>query len=62
MEEKKITPQERYDAKNTVRISLKLNIKTDADILEKLELVENKQGYIKQLIRENLKNNSNWHY
>lgn len=58
MEEKKITPQERYDAKNTVRISLKFNIKTDADILEKLELVENKQGYIKQLIRENLKNSN----
>jgi hypothetical protein len=31
-----------------------LNTKTDADILEKLNEVENKQGYIKELIRADL--------
>ena len=46
--------QAKYDRVNTVRIGLKLNKKTDADILEKLEGVENKQGYIKDLIRADI--------
>lgn len=41
----------KYDAKNTKSVFLKLNIKTDADILKHLETVGNKQGYIKDLIR-----------
>lgn len=44
----------KYDANNTKKIVLKLNINTDADILAKLESVGNKQGYIKQLIRADL--------
>lgn len=48
--------QRRFDEKNTRRIGLKLNLKTDADILEKLESVENKQGYIKDLIRKDIEN------
>lgn len=51
----KYKPQERYDAKNTKQIRLKLNIKTDADILEHLSKVSNKQGYIKELIRADIK-------
>lgn len=54
MDDKAMTPQERYDKKNTVQIKLKLNLKTDADILDRLEQVENKQGYIKQLIRADM--------
>lgn len=46
--------QQRYDKKNTVQIKMKLNRKTDADILEKLESVPNKQGYIKSLIRKDI--------
>lgn len=49
------TPQERYDSKNCVRICLKLNRNTDADILAKLASVESKQGYIKRLIRADIK-------
>lgn len=45
---------ERYDKENTIRLSLKLNKTTDADILEKLEQVESKQGYIKELIRKDI--------
>ena len=45
----------RYDAKATRQIKLKLNIKTDADILERLSEVDNMQGYIKHLIREDIK-------
>jgi len=44
----------KYDAANTVKILLKLNKKTDADILQKLEDVGNKQGYIKELIRKDM--------
>ncbi len=47
--------QARYDAKNTVQIRLKLNIKTDADVLARLQQVGNKQGYIKNLIRADIK-------
>ena len=45
----------RYDAKNTKAVKLKLNKATDADILEKLESVGNKQGYIKDLIRKDIR-------
>ncbi len=44
----------RYDAKNTRRIYLKLNLKTDADIFAFLEGKENIQGYIKELIRRDM--------
>ena len=47
--------QAKYDKANTVQITLKLNKYTDADILDILELVKNKQGYIKQLIRADIK-------
>lgn len=55
MDKKKATArQARYDAAHTKRINLKLNLETDADILEKLDAVESKQGYIKHCIREEL--------
>lgn len=44
----------KYDAKSTRQIKLKLNLKTDKDILKKLDEVENKQGYIKALIRKDI--------
>ena len=55
---KKITPQERYDAANIVRLSMKLNKKTDADVLQRLGEVESKQGYVKQLIRADIERSS----
>lgn len=45
----------KYDKENTVRVCLKLNIRTDKDIISKLERVKNKQGYIKKLIRLDLR-------
>lgn len=52
-----MTPQEKYDKKNTVRIcGLKLNIKTDKKIIDKLNSESNKQGYIKKLILRDLSN------
>lgn len=46
----------RYDAANTKPVFLKLNVKTDADVLQKLEEVGNKQGYIKALVRKDIGN------
>ena len=43
------------DAKNAVRVMLKFNKNTDVDILEKLGEVGNKTGYIKELIRNDIK-------
>ena len=51
---KKNTPQERYDKENTVRVSLKLNKRYDADILEYLNNSGNKQGTIKTALREKM--------
>lgn len=45
--------QDKYDKNNTVQIKLKLNKKTDADIIEELGTVSNKQGLIKALLRLN---------
>lgn len=49
----------KYDAANTKQIHLKLNLKSDADILERLaqaaETAEGMQGYIKRLIREDMR-------
>ena len=47
------TPQ--YDRENTRRINLKLNKKTDADVIRQLESQDNIQAYIKRLIREDMK-------
>lgn len=44
----------KYDAEHTRVIKMKLNKKTDADILDKLDSVPNVQGYIKRLIRKDI--------
>ena len=45
---------DKYQKENTVQYCLKLNVKTDADIIAKLAKVPSKQGYIKELIRKDL--------
>ena len=44
-----------YDQLHTKQVKMKLNLRTDADILAKLNSVSNKQGYIKELIRRDIK-------
>lgn len=44
----------KYQKKNTRMFTLRLNLNTDMDIIEKLEQVSNKQGYIKELIRTDI--------
>ena len=48
----------KYDKANTKGLYLKLNITTDADIIAHLSAVGNVQGYIKNLIRDNMKKQS----
>ena len=45
----------RYDEASTTQIHLKLNLKTDADILEYLSKQESKQGCIKACLRAAMK-------
>lgn len=47
--------QDKYDKLNTTQVKLKLNKKTDKDIIGKLDSTGNKQGYIKGLIRKDIK-------
>ena len=50
----KYGPQEKYQKENITRVVLKLNKKTDADILEWIEGLDNKQGSIKEIIRSHI--------
>lgn len=45
----------KYDKAHTKQIKLKLNLETDRDIIKYLDQLENKQGYIKELIRKDMK-------
>lgn len=47
----------KYNKLHTRSVTLRFNLKTDADILEQLDKVGNKCGYVKNLIREDMKKN-----
>ena len=53
--EAKIKANNASNKRNITTVLLRLNYNTDADILEKLGQVNSKMGYIKTLIREDLK-------
>ena len=46
-----IKASNKYNKENTLTVCLRLNKETDKDIIEILESVNSKQGYIKDLIR-----------
>lgn len=46
--------QARYDAKHCKMYSLKMSLESDKDIIDKLASVPSMQGYIKQLIRNDI--------
>ena len=52
--ESQIRASVKYNKENTVQISLKLKRSTDADLIDSLNRVKNKQGYIKELIRRDI--------
>ena len=45
-----------YEKENIRQIKLKLNRKTEPELIEWIEKQENIQGYIKRLIREDMEN------
>lgn len=53
-----IASNEKWRKANTKIVNMRFNIDSDADILEKLDQVENKADYIRQLIRKDIENNS----
>lgn len=55
----KYKSQNKYDATNTRRFGLKLNLKTDKELIRKLDSVENIQGYLKGLIAADIKAEKN---
>lgn len=52
--EAQIRANNKFNKANTKMISLRLNYNTDADIIKKLDEVDSKMGYIKELIRKDL--------
>ncbi len=50
----------KYDKEQTKSIAIRFMKNTESDLLAWIELQENKAGYIKSLIREDMKRN-NWH-
>jgi hypothetical protein len=44
----------KWDQANTTRVSLKLNYRTDADMIAHFDALPNVQGYIKALIRSDM--------
>lgn len=57
IETRKETPQDRYHKAHTKSYVIRMMKRTEADIIEKLESVPNKAGYIKSLIRADIEKN-----
>ena len=51
----------KYDKDHTKAVMLKLNLIHDADILARLESVDSKQGYIKKLVRNDIRGSGQKH-
>ena len=52
--ETKLRANSKSNKINTKMICLRLSYNTDADIIKKLDEVESKMGYIKELIRKDM--------
>ena len=51
-EKDKYAPQKRYEAENVIKVTVRLNRKTDKDILERLDMSKPLSTQLKRLIRE----------
>ena len=58
MPKKSTVSKAKYDAANSVRITMKLNRRTDAPILARLKAVPSMSGYIRQLILADIELNA----
>lgn len=54
MAKTRVEIQAKYDAAHRQTITINLHNDNDAEIIDKLNSVPSKQGYIKQLIREDI--------
>lgn len=54
MEPKKETPQDRYHKAHTANVAIRFMNNTATDLLNRLDSMPNKAGYIKQLIRSDM--------
>ena len=45
---------DKYNKANTICVLLRLNVMTDKDIIDKLDVVPSKMGYIKELIKKDI--------
>lgn len=45
-----------YKKKNVKKYLLELNRNTDQELIDKMESVQNKQGYLKELIKKDINN------
>ena len=52
-----IDASNKFNKENTLCVLLRLNFSTDRDVIQKLESVPSKMGYIKKLIRKDMKEN-----
>ena len=52
-----IDASNKFNKENTTCVLLRLNFNTDIEIIKKLESVPSKMGYIKELIRKDMKEN-----
>lgn len=57
MPKSKVRATTKYIKEHTTRYTIQCNNETDADIIEFLEGVENRNAYIKALIRKEIKKN-----
>ena len=55
--ESKKRANQKYIESHIIRFPLNLNIGTDTDVIDRLSKQESKNGYIKQLIRDDIKRN-----
>ena len=51
--------QTKYSKEKTKRYTISAMINTEQDIINKLDSVKNKNGYIKKLIRDDIAKNNN---
>lgn len=47
--------QQKYEAESSKQFKMRLHFVNDADIIKKLDSVSSQAGYIKELIREDIK-------
>lgn len=49
--------QAKYDKAHTIQFKVKFNLDTDAEVIAHLQAQENKQNYIRQLIKADMEKN-----